>query len=226
MKKMSRKKWSALALSAAVFCGVTVEADTIATGGSFPTSAEVIAATPDVGDFGDDANDSVAQTFSVSSAFSAQAIYLEYETDANANVDWNMKLTIFEVTDVHATNLVQGAIVYADTFTFPPVGGSDSIAQINLTTPLSLNASAGDSGYGLQITTEDNGGDFNPGFEWLRTTDGTGGDVYAGGEAYESNVLKADRDFVLAISSIPEPATLGLIGVCAIGSLIVRRFKM
>lgn len=217
-----------MALIVALFGVATSHADTITVDGPWSAAAEVEAATPGDASFGDDANVSLAQSFSVGSAFSAEAIYLAYENDSNAYTNWNMTLTIFEVADVQATNLVAGTTVYSGSFTFPaPVGssGSDTIARIDLTTPLALNASVGTEGYALQIT-ESSDGDFNPGFEWLRTGN-TAGNVYAGGAAYEDGITKgvgaSGRDFSLAISSIPEPATISLFAALGGGILFMRR---
>ena len=217
-----------MALVVALFGVAASHADTITVDEPWSVAPEVEAATPVEATFGDDANVSLAQSFSVGSAFSAEAIYLVYENDANAYTNWNMTVTIFEVADVQAANLVPGTTVYTGTLTFPaPVGfaGSDTIARIDLTTPLALNASVGTEGYALQIT-ESSGGGFNPGFEWLRTGS-SAGNVYAGGSAYEDGVTKgldADgRDFSLAISSIPEPAAISLFAALGGGILFIRR---
>lgn len=204
-----------------------VNADTITFDGPWPGAAEVIAATPDVASFGDDANVSLAQTFSVDSAFDATAIWLVYENDDRAVVDWNMTLTIFEVADVQASSIVAGATVYSGSFVFPYVGNADTVAAIELDTPLSLNASVGTAGYALQIT-EASGGDFNPGWEWLRTGSGDAS-VYDGGHGYEDGNEKgtgtAARDFTLAVSSvIPEPSSLALLLIGAV-ALVARRSR-
>lgn len=207
-----RYTWLCILLVGVLITSVvgSVNANTITTGGPWPATAEVIAATADQVGFGDDANVSLAQTFSVESAFSAQAIFLVYENDTRSNVTWNLTMTLFEVADVHAVNLeAAGAPVFTDSFTFPPVGGSDTIARIDLDTPLPLDASVGTAGYALQIS----GTDFNPGWEWLRTS--SAGNVYGGGQAYEDGAEKGSgvdsRDFSLAVSSVPEPAGMALV---------------
>ncbi len=224
MKKMRWGKWiGAVTLGVAVFGAAGVEADTITTGGAFPDTAEIIAATAAESTFGDDANVSLAQTFSLDSAFSARAIYLAYENDDRAVTDWTMTVSIFEVADVTAAGLVPaGDDVYTGTFTFPYVEAG-TVARLDLTTPLSLNASVGTGGYAIQIA-EAAGADFNPGWEWLRPTSA----VYDGGAMYEDGLLKnaGERDLSLAISSIPEPGTLGLLGISAIGAFAIRRFKV
>ncbi len=195
MKKRSRITLSvSLALGIAVFCGGTAGAeDRISFGVSFPDSAEVIAATPSQSGFGDDANVSLAQTFTVTNAFAAQSIYLAYENDNNGNVDWDMTVTLFAVTNLQAATLVpEGSNLYSGTFTFPAVGGSDTIVRIDMAEPVYLEA----GGYAVQIN-EASGADFNPGWEWLRPTS----DVYAGGVMYEDGNIKSDgaRDLCLAV---------------------------
>ncbi|MDF7809151.1 DNRLRE domain-containing protein [Pontiellaceae bacterium B12219] len=210
---MRRTKYF-LALTGTVLGASVAYADTITTYGKadYPGTAEVVTVPADDASFGDDANESLAQTFTVDTEFLAQRIYLPYENDSNGNMDWSMTVTIFEVADVEASTLEAGTIVYSGTFTFPATSPSDAdtTAQIDLTTPIVLAASVGTSGYAIQIT-ESSGADFNPGWEWLRPTD----DAYAGGVMYEDGVIKnnGDRDLSFAISSIPGPPTPGTLTV-------------
>lgn len=209
---------------AALVGAAAVNANTISIVGSFPVAAEVVAATPDVGKFGDDAAVSLSQTFSVASPFTAKAIFLAYENDSKGYQDWDMTVTIFEVADVMATTITPGNTVFSSTFTFPaPVGssGSDTIARLDLSSTVALNASVGTSGYAIQLT-EASGSSFNPGFEWLRTGS-TAGSVYAGGAGYEdgSIISSGARDFDLAISSVPEPASLSLFAALSAAMLFM-----
>jgi hypothetical protein len=204
MRKRTCKLGTA-ALLVAGFCIASAGADTISfIDTEYPSSAEVVTAPLADATFGDDANVSLTQTFSVPNAFSAAAIYLPYRSDTGGKLtDWTMTVRIYAVADVSATSLVAaGADVYTGTFTFPNVGQTDSIARIDLATNVLLNASVGTSGYAIEIT-EENGADFNPGWEWLRPTS----EAYAGGVMYEDGVIKNSgaRDLSLAISGIPDP---------------------
>ncbi|VGO11757.1 hypothetical protein PDESU_00303 [Pontiella desulfatans] len=203
-------KLGAVTLAVAAFGVVVVHADTFITYGKvdYPGAAEVVTVPAADAGFGDDANVSLAQTFSVSNAFSLGTIYIPYENDTGGSTaDWSMTVRIFPVADVSASNVVaSGADVYTNTFTFPYVGGSDTTAEINLTTPVVLAASVGTSGYALQIT-ESSGGDFLPGWEWLRSSTA---DPYAGGDMYEDGTIKGTgtsaRDLSIALAP-PLPPT-------------------
>lgn len=193
--------------ASSLISAAAIKADTITIIDSFPTSGEIVAATDNMSLTGDDGNISLAQSFSVDSAFSAKTIYLIYENDSNGYQDWDMTVTIFEVADVSALTLIPGTPVYTNTFTFPaPLGGSgtDTIAKLELTTPVALNASVGTAGYAIQFS-EASGNGSNPGFEWLRTGSSFA-NAYPGGVAYDDSNAKNDgeRDFTLVISSLAD----------------------
>jgi hypothetical protein len=220
MRKNKMINWGGAAgLMVAVFGVASVQADILTEVGSIPTSGEVVTVTESVG-FGDDADVSLAQTFTVDSAFSANHIWLEYETDTNSSADWTMALNIFAVSDVNSATLsTNGAALYTGLFTFTNYGDTETVVRLDLDSSVALSA----GGYAL-VVTEASGGDFNPGWEWTRTT---ATEDYAAGAAYEDGVWRDTvRDFSLGISSIPEPATLGLMGAFAIGALLVRRFRL
>ena len=209
MRKRSYELGAA-ALVAAVFGVMAVHADTFSTYSKvdYPGDAEVVTVPAADAGFGDDANGSLAQTFTVSNAFSLGTIYIPYENDTSGSTaDWSMTVRIFPVADVSSNIIVAaGADVYTNTFTFPYVGGSDTTAEINLTTPVALATNEAPAGYALEIT-ESSGGDFNPGFEWLRATVAN---PYAGGDMYEDGNVKgtgaAARDLSLALAP-PLPPT-------------------
>jgi hypothetical protein len=184
-------------------CSAALFVDTDTDPSFFPASAEVIAATMSQGAFGDDASTSLAQSFTVNSAFSLETIYLGYENDNNANVDQTLTLTIFNVTDVQAATHdeppLAGDVLFTDTVTFPAVGGTDTVAGIHMDSPLALAA----GGYAIRFSDTT-----SPGWEWLRTGN-TDNDVYAGGHGYENGAEKGTgtsaRDFTLALSSVALP---------------------
>ena len=79
-------------------------------------------------------------------------------------------MTIFEVADVQAVDLwwrVRPCLPMRSRS--PLLEVRDTIARIDLDTPLSLNASVGTAGYAIQVT----GDDSIPGWEWLRTVSST-----------------------------------------------------
>jgi hypothetical protein len=194
---------TATALLVAGFGIGSARADTINFGDTdFPDFAEIVISSVADASFGDDANVSLAQTFTVSNDFSAGLIYLPYECDPNGSAeDWSMTVRIFSVTNVAAETLVEGTNLYTGTFTFPNNGDTDDIARIQLSTPVFLSASVGSAGYAIQIN-EAVGADFNPGLEWLRPT----ANVYAGGVMYEDGSTKQDgeRDLAVAIAGVPD----------------------
>lgn len=186
----------------------------------YPVTAELVTVPSESSGFGDDANESLAQSFTVTSAFSIASILIPYENDASVtgNKDWDMTVTIFPVADRFATNLTpSGAAVFSETFTFPFTGLGDGssgantevIAQIDLSTAVALAATTGSAGYAMQIT-ESSDADFNPGFEWMRPTS----EAYAGGQMYEDGVVKnpnatsglGERDLSFALIAVPEPS--------------------
>lgn len=190
----------------------------IADGGDFPGDAEIVAADIGQQQFGDDTDDTLAQSFTVDNAFTLRSIYLAFESDTRLEEDQTATMTIFSVADVNAATHddppLAGNILLTDTVTFPYVAGADTVAHIVLDTPLPLPASVGTSGYAVHFSGTD-----NPGWEWLRT----GSDfanIYAGGNGYEAGSEKgagtSGRDFTLALSSVvPEPSSILL---CVFGA--------
>lgn len=204
MRKTGRIKLSgALALGIALCCGGNADADRISfeVGDlAYPDFAEIVAAPLADAGFGDDANASLAQTLTVTNTFDAGAIYIPYRTDLNGGSnDWSMTVRIVEVADITASNFVAVSTNYSGTFTFPNIGGTVSLATIELDTPVTLTTGVG---YAIEVV-EENGADFNPGWEWMRPT----AEAYAGGVMYEDGLIKNDgaRDLSLAVSSTPPP---------------------
>lgn len=185
--------------------GIGAPAATVLTGDLFPEtiSASVIAATPDVATFGDDAADSLSQTFQVDATFDLKTILLDYEYDPAAPEGVLINVELFKVADVAASTLTPVAsLLTLNGLSMPEIAGAEEGAIV-LDSALTLLASEGTEGYALRIT---NGG--NPGFEWRRSGGGAGS-VYANGQAYEDGNEKfgGERDFVLALLEIDLSAT-------------------
>ncbi|QDU91445.1 hypothetical protein Pla175_48730 [Pirellulimonas nuda] len=203
------------AATAANAASITVQS--VDMGGNFPAGAEIVAATPAESSFGDDADASLAQSFTVVDPLSLRRIFLMYQNDDRAPGDKALTMTISRVADVDAATHddppLPADVLLTDSVTFPYVDGVDTIAAITLDAPLDLAA----GGYLLRFS-----GTTNPGWEWFRTTAGSGGSVYAGGKGYEDGVEKdqGGRDFSLALSSVPEPSSVAMILSAAFGLLL------
>ncbi|QDS99197.1 hypothetical protein [Adhaeretor mobilis] len=178
----------------------------------FPAGAEVVGALPAASVFGQDAPTSLGQSFQLGAPLSLESIFVEYENDtgaADAPNDKSVTMTIFSVLDVfaltHDEPPMVGDILFSESIIFPYVGNTETIAGIQLDSPLALAANTGSAGYMLSFS---GGGD--PGWEWER--DGSsGGSAYGGGQAYEDAAQKLSGghsvDYVFALSSValPEP---------------------
>ena len=181
--------------------GMVSPGATVLTGTLFPepsaADSSVVGASPGTsGLTGDDASISMSQSFQVDSTFDLKTIFLDYEYDGAASPeDILINVEIFEVADVGASTIVQGASLLTITgLSMPELAGGDD-AAIVLDSAITLPANTGSEGYALRIS---NGS--NPGLEWRRT--GGSGSVYAFGQAYEDGVEKNDgeRDWILALS--------------------------
>ncbi|MEN1680171.1 MAG: hypothetical protein AAGJ46_11305 [Planctomycetota bacterium] len=183
----------------------------VVTGSLFPTEgeSEVLAAGTADGPFGQDAPQSMTQTFQVDADFELQTIYLGYEFDpaADPTQTW-VDIEVFEVSDVLAETVTDGERLLMTKAVRLPVLINGQDAAVVLDQAITLPATEGDAGYALRVT---GGGD--PGFEWRRTGS-SAGSVYADGQAYEDGVQKLDgeRDYVLALSSSAPLLNAGLPG--------------
>ncbi|QDS99194.1 PEP-CTERM sorting domain-containing protein [Adhaeretor mobilis] len=200
-----------------VASATVVDAATIFTGGNFPASPEILGTPPEDTTFGQDAGSGgpsvLGQSFQTDTAFSLNHIWVYYENDTNAPGDKTVTMTIFTVADVNATTHAEpplaGDIVFSEDILFPYVGNTETVARIDLDSPLAIAAAAGTEGYILSFS---GGGD--PGWEWER--DGSsGGNAFPGGVAYEEAAAKISGghtvDFSFALSSsVPEPSGLVL----------------
>jgi len=208
-----------------VFAAATsphLQATTINTGTSslFPTTAEVIAASPFDSQAGTYATDtalvSLAQTFQTGVGFDLQRIYIRYRTTGSVD------LSIFTVTDVgaatHDEPPLPANILFSETIALPDTA-STLTAEIVLDSPISILASTGTEGYAIRFSN-------NSSFQWWRTG-ATAASVYPGGVAYEDGAYKnlGERDFMLALTTIPEPSVFALLGsgLLAIGGYL--RFR-
>ena len=210
-----------------------VQADTITIipDAPYDSSAVFVSVPSEDSGFGDDANESLGQSFILPNDITVGSILIPYENDGNNQADFSGTVEIFSVADVFATELTAVTSLYSGTFTFPltePVN-TEVIAQLDLTTPFALPASVGNAGYAIQIS-ESNNADFNPGWEWIRPTD----DAFAGGQAYENGDVKnpnagtglGERDFSFALlppSTVPEPSSVVVVGLAGLAAVARRR---
>ncbi|CAD7694868.1 unnamed protein product [Ostreobium quekettii] len=201
--------------TAANAASVTVKS--IETGGSFPANPEIAVASLDEATFGDDADTSLAQSFTVVDPFSLNSIYLAYQNDDRDPGDKTLTMTIFKVADAdaptHDEPPMPGDVILTESVTFPYVESTDTVATIALDASLALESGS----YMLRFS-----GTTNPGWEWFRTTNSSGS-VYAGGQGYENGGEKGNRDFALALSSVPAPSSAALMLSAALATILWRK---
>ena len=168
-----------------------------------------------------------AQTFQVGTTFTLDAIYLEYQAPGGGTyADGDMTLSIYSVADVNAATLSLGPLVVSGTFTsdatsratagFTTSDSATSLLKFDFTgiDEVSLAATGGTAGYALQFTTTTGSGVV---FNWQR------GGGYAGGRAYEVGADPAALDYALAITAVPEPSTMALVGMGGLAMLLGLR---
>ena len=213
------------AIAPGASAGITVNLE-----GTFPSSADIIAATPEQALFASAATagfTSVAQTFQVTTPFKLDRFFIEY---ANAVAGRSVEVQLFLVEDVLSASMIPGANLFATqplTFTLPSTtDATQRIMELDLTgnDEITLTPNTGTAGYAIQFldptfTTP------SP-FRWFRT-DSTFADIYPGGVAYRNDAMitggGVSRDYALALSSIPEPGSASLILASGMGLLLRRR---
>lgn len=165
--------------------------------------------------FSDSADIGMAQTMTIGEdGFDLQTIHLVYEAASSATVT----LHIFEVADVEAATIAVpvGSTLLSETFVAPASGGLDYMA-IELDSALTLEAN---TGYAFYFDTSVDG----KVFKWRRTTS-TSGSIYSGGVFYDEDAIKNDglRDAFIALEAVPEPATMALLGMGGLITMLRRK---
>lgn len=173
------------------------------------------------------------QTFQVGSAFTLDAVYIEYQAPGSGYSDGDFTLTIYNVADVTASSLTLGSPVVSGTFTsnsttrasagFTSSSSVTSLLEFDFTgsDEVSIAATSGTAGYAIQFTTNTG---TNPVFNWQRS--GQSGDAYAGGSSYETGSINSGLDYAVAFTAvaIPEPSSAAaLAGALAVGVAMTKR---
>jgi hypothetical protein len=172
------------------------------------------------------------QTFQVGTTFTLDAIYLEYQAPGGGvYADGDFTLSIYNVADVSASTLSLGSLVVSGTFTsdattraaagFTTSDSSTSLLKFDFTgtDEVSLAATSGTAGYAIQFTTTTG---TSPVFTGQRYGFS---DSYAGGSSYETGAINAGLDYALAITAVPEPSAMALMGFAGVALLARRRRK-
>jgi len=138
--------------------GMVSPGATVLTGTLFPepsaSDSSIVGAAPGTPSLtGDDAVTSMSQSFQVDSTFDLKTIFLDYEYDGAANPeDILINVEIFEVDNVAASTIVQGASLLTITgLSLPELAGAED-AAIVLDSAITLPANTGAEGYALRIS--------------------------------------------------------------------------
>ena len=182
---------------------------------SWPTTGEVFTGLDssvfDQNERAGSAPSTLAQTFQVDTQFDLNSLFIVYRNKLAAGS--SMALQIFSVPDVNATSLPgtpsPADVLFDATFDALSSNNEEVVAQVVLDSALTLPATAGTAGYALRFTDLDPDSSVEgvgSEFRWYRT-DGSFGDVYAGGQAYENSAEKVmgTRDYSLVLSSVGAP---------------------
>jgi len=156
----------------------------------------------------------VRQTFRVDTGFVVSDVYLSMK-DITADA---FTISIFELDNTLASLWSAGNQVGSTIVAIPPTSTSDLTTvriTLNATEQFSLAATSGATGYGLELESI---GPVNGG-TWVHAWDGT--DYYSPGRYYPEYNEGSDlhHDMGLALTAIPEPSTLILLTMGAVGLL-------
>lgn len=228
------------ALVALTACGPLVSPASAAQiridGVSWPTNAE-FATGPDETVFTNDDKSNnppqtLSQTFQVDEAFDARSLFFSYRNREPDSI--TARLQIFEVADRFAAMLPDdGAIAPSDVvfdavIEGPSTDGGRVVAQVLFDSPVPLLPTTGAAGYAVRVTNLDAGPGEQSQFRWYRKGGGNDaeGELYTGGNGYREGTPRGfQRDYAVALSSVPEPSTVALLAAAGVTALARRRVQ-
>lgn len=162
------------------------------------------------------------QTFQNSTTFDVGQIVLSLIVQSTAS---GITLEVFEVDDVNASSWAPGVSVATVNVAAGDMVSSSlrlGIALSGLDVFTLPQRDSGTEGYGIQLSVDDETTNVGA---WRHSNDGT--DHYTQGIYYSEGGTPPNpaRDMGVNLIAVPEPATIGLMGLCGLGLFVARRYR-